>query len=112
MGNGGKIGIYKLDKDKKHLYVVTCGPYMKIGCSNNPENRIKSLQASCPFPISLFTIWKDKGHLKQSWHEKLKSLHHSGEWYKIDFNILREFKTGEQLVNMKPLIDKFCEKIK
>jgi Meiotically up-regulated gene 113 len=81
----GRKGIYAKDKTKKDLYMMQCGPYIKIGCSDNVQLRLATIQAANPFPVKLIGLWKDYGHMEKTWHDNLKHLHHSGEWYKAGF---------------------------
>jgi hypothetical protein len=76
----GRIGLDRMAK--RHLYVVYSGPYFKIGSSDNPERRIKDLQASCPYPIITFIIKYGSGHLEPILHSIFKEYHHQGEWFR------------------------------
>lgn len=68
---------------KKDLYMVQCGPYVKIGTTSNIKQRLVSLRVYNPYPIKLIGYWEDYGYMEKSWHESLKHLHHHGEWYKL-----------------------------
>lgn len=57
---------------------------VKIGFSNNPEQRLKELQTGCPFPISIFTSFKGSLKREKQLHHQYKDLRVNGEWFKIE----------------------------
>jgi hypothetical protein len=79
----GRKGIYAKDKNKKDLYMIQCGPYVKIGATSNLRMRVFSIAAANPYPTKLVGYWKDYGYMEESWHKSLKHLHHKGEWFKL-----------------------------
>jgi len=76
----GKVG----HKARKHLYMIQCGPYTKIGTTDNIKIRLISLQSSNPYPIKLVGFWEDYGYKEKEWHKKLNHLHHQGEWFNLN----------------------------
>ena len=82
--HGNKQNHYiKYNNNKgKDLYMIKCGPYIKIGTSSNVTTRLTALRSANPFPIVLVGLWKNMGHLEQTWHEALIPIHHKGEWFK------------------------------
>jgi hypothetical protein len=75
---------------KKHLYIITCGEYIKIGSSDNIERRITNLQGYNPYPIVINLALKDKGYLEPEMHKIAKEFHHHGEWFKISYEDFME----------------------
>lgn len=67
----------------KDLYVIQCGPYIKIGTTNNIEVRLTSLQAGSPYNMNLIALFKGAGELEEIWHQQLKAIHHKGEWFDL-----------------------------
>ena len=66
------------------LYMLKCGPYVKIGVTDNIKARLKSIQANCPYPIELIGFWAGEGWREELWHKELSHLHHHGEWFNLD----------------------------
>jgi hypothetical protein len=65
------------------LYMIRCGPYVKIGVTDNIQVRLISLQSANPYPIKLVGFWKDEGWREESWHLALQHCHQTGEWFKL-----------------------------
>ena len=74
------------------LYIIqanTSGAF-KVGRSNNPEQRLKSLQTGNPYPLRLLLVVPGKGHLEASIHRRLErgKTHGGEEWF--DYDVLSE----------------------
>ncbi len=67
----------------KDLYMVRCGPYVKIGTSSDVHRRLRKMQPDNPHPLELVGHWPGEGHREQHWHNELKHLHERGEWYRL-----------------------------
>lgn len=65
----------------KDLYMLKCGPYIKIGATSNMTQRLMQIRANCPYEVTLVGFWKDEGHREQAWHEHLKDICVRGEWF-------------------------------
>lgn len=65
----------------KDLYMIRCGPYIKVGVTDNIEVRLRSIQASNPIPVELIGFWKNEGWREEMWHKELEDLHVRGEWF-------------------------------
>lgn len=67
----------------------------KIGISVNPKRRLKQLQTGCPFILRL--LWccdlKDAKETEKRIHLCLKSNHVSGEWYKVEGDVISVVKS-------------------
>jgi len=86
---------FKQPYTKKDLYFAICGDVVKIGVSNNPDYRIKSLETGSPLELTLLASIPNKGDKENYCHSKLKHLHLHGEWFRyteeIDL-IIKELK--------------------
>lgn len=66
-----------------HLYVLSCGDKIKIGVTNNIENRLKSLQTGNPMPIKLEYIEERLNPEKAEHylHRCFQAKRVNGEWF-------------------------------
>lgn len=80
----------KTAKPKKHyIYAISNGKQVKLGMSNNPETRLKSLQTSSP--EALILVWKyyvanssiEAAKIEKMLHRACKKHHIRGEWFDI-----------------------------
>lgn len=87
-----KTTIKKTHNNGDHLYLMSCGPYTKIGRSSNVDKRLASIKASCPYPVELISVFENEGFMEHELHQKFADKHHSGEWFKLSdediFNLL------------------------
>lgn len=60
--------------------------YVKIGRSNNPTQRVRSLQTACPYDLHVAGVIKcpDAVQLETHLHEKYENRQKNGEWYNIN----------------------------
>ena len=77
----GRIGLDSMAKGKP-VYFIRCGDYVKIGCSDNIERRIKGIETNNPYPVELLKIDLTMG--EKYWHDKFKDYHHRNEWYSCE----------------------------
>ena len=68
---------------KKHLYVIECEGYTKIGSTDNIYRRIKNIENANPLPIILSYYGEYEGYMEPIFHEALKEYHYKGEWFKL-----------------------------
>ena len=80
-------------KTKPKLYIIGLSgveSIYKIGISVNPHRRLKQLQTGCPFLLKL--MWTmgvpNAQEMEKRLHMCLKASHVSGEWYKIDGDVV------------------------
>ena len=71
-----------------YVYFVTDGEFVKIGKSDDPEQRMKCLQTGCPKKLYLMkTILtnspKDAYNLEKFFHDLLSDVQAEGEWYHL-----------------------------
>lgn len=78
----GKVSGRKgLDSQAKGVpvYFIRCLDYIKVGCSSDPNKRLRAMETSNPYPLELLKV--DTEHDENYWHELLKEGHYKGEWF-------------------------------
>ena len=86
-------------KEKSYIYFVTEGEQedvIKVGTSNDPKSRIKSLQTGNPNRLRLkliFGPWdmKTAYNYEKSIHFMLRNKHLHGEWFKVHYHVAWRF---------------------
>jgi len=65
------------------LYVMTCGPYFKVGRSIDPERRRNEMEVHNPYPVALHRVLVGEAHLESELLDFMKqeASHHRGEWF-------------------------------
>lgn len=74
----------KQEETKRHIYLMKCnrnGLY-KIGVSNNPKFREKTLSSEDP-SIQLVGSWANLSCNERAWHEYFKHHRVRGEWFNL-----------------------------
>lgn len=74
-----------------YLILERTNAYLKIGYSTNPKNRKISLQTSNPFRLELICVRDGEIEDERKLQHKYWELCVSGEWFKYDERIVREF---------------------
>ena len=78
--------LYTLD-ERSNLYVMSCGPYAKVGIAKDVEKRHKGVQAHNPYRVRLERSWAVNGAVvvqaEAECHAALLSSHHHSEWFEI-----------------------------
>lgn len=70
----------------KHLYIIQdlkTGNF-KIGRSNDPKQRLKSLQTASPNTLAIVLIKEDQGPREKYIHQEMKKFRISGEWFRYE----------------------------
>lgn len=68
-----------------HIYLISDGVYTKVGYSNNPVARLRTLQTARPdVRLRLLTAVEADKEVEVLLHEELEPYHHAGEWYLLD----------------------------
>lgn len=68
----------------------TVGGPIKIGTARDPEQRLKELQACCPFPLVFLHVVPGGGRkLERSLHKRFKHLRLHGEWFETSEELTR-----------------------
>lgn len=68
------------------VYVIAGGRrHVKIGISNNPKNRLKSVQTGCPYTLSLKGTWRTERarEIERRAHSVLAKYRWAGEWFDV-----------------------------
>ncbi len=80
---------YAIPRDRPDtvcVYVVECGPFAKIGISQNVKNRLQVMRGACPYPINLvatFVVLPEEAcGVERATMEALRAHHHQGEWFR------------------------------
>ena len=73
-----------------NIYAIRCNEYLKIGISKNPRARLKSLQTSSPYELTMEKTYivKDAKIAESLVHMKLKDYHERGEWFKVSIDLV------------------------
>lgn len=91
--DGNKPNIVK--EDNGYIYFIgnVEQKLVKIGFSVKPNSRLKSLQTSFPYKLSV--LYKTKGSTQKEKlaHEKFKNHRLKGEWFNIDGDLKDFLKT-------------------
>lgn len=78
----------------KHIYIIKCGRYYKIGIAKNVEARIKSIHTSNPNTVKvIYTKEVEKAREVESHiHNVYKEQRHKLEWFLLAKEQLEEIK--------------------
>jgi len=82
----------------KHLYFIGCGDAVKIGVSNDPEQRMIDLSTGAPGPLKLLASFPGKGGKEGEYHKLLKHIHLHGEWFRHTYEVdslIKELQYGQ-----------------
>lgn len=74
------------------VYIITNGVGLyKIGVSTNPKKRLKQLQTSSAYKLSILKVYHCNDMLKaeSDLHEAYNTKRQEGEWFKLDMSDLR-----------------------
>ena len=73
---------------EEYIYVIGMETtnFYKIGCSNNPLERLRQLQIANPLPLNIVTIFKstDMYSYESKIHAFLTECRRKGEWFEIN----------------------------
>lgn len=95
---GANFGIRGLNTSVKRLYVIKheLGP-VKIGISENPEQRLEEIQRFCPYRLELESVFKAKDPHRHEAHLHSELSHRKvrGEWFDLPPRLERDLiQTG------------------
>lgn len=92
---------FPVDARKGYVYVIgDGGPVVKIGMSNNPNRRLRGLQASSPTKLRILwaascpAAWMRR--LENRCHSKFRSLREHNEWFRVEWTDVRDFVEAMQ----------------
>ena len=72
--------------------------YLKIGHTNDINNRFSQLQVSTPIKLKLIHLIKGGVNLEKELHQKFNDLRVNGEWFVYDPEILNYFSSQDCLM--------------
>lgn len=69
------------------VYVVSAGPYVKVGLAENLAARVATIQNGCPLPVKVEHVCGpmprlEARRLEQKCFRDLSASHERGEWYR------------------------------
>ncbi len=78
----------KIEQNRRNklIYIISSGDFFKIGISNNPQKRLKTIQTSAPQPAFLRKIYNPSclaRNLEAEAHRRLDKFRARGEWFDI-----------------------------
>lgn len=81
------------------IYFIQCGENgpIKIGQSDNPEERMAQLQTACPYELKMLWVYKNSDWTEIAIHGEFSHERIRGEWYHPSQSILSFIE--EVLVN-------------
>lgn len=70
-------------KNPGYIYIISDGENFKVGVSNNPEKRLKTMQTGNSKTLTLeFTDYKNEPYKVEKFvHQRLDEYRGSGEWF-------------------------------
>lgn len=71
----------------KQIYFITDGKFVKIGISNDVNQRLKALQTANPRQLELLYSIKGDSLLEESLHGIFTNSRVKGEWFELDESI-------------------------
>lgn len=63
------------------LYMIRAGDFIKIGVSEDVQDRIKHIQYNCPLTVELIYHGVGEASDEKFWHQVYSHRHHRGEWF-------------------------------
>ena len=90
----GRKGIYSQNVGKD-LYLIGCGPFVKIGTTGDLTERLRTLESGNPFELVVEYYGIGEGHMEEFWHNEFKDKHHKGEWYRLAYLDIEKVKKSK-----------------
>jgi hypothetical protein len=80
----------------KCIYVVSCGPHIKIGVTRNVDGRLKALQVGQAYEVKLECLWDvpaKTAHKAEACAHRFLARHRvRGEWFAATLDDVREIE--------------------
>jgi hypothetical protein len=73
---------YRQPKKEKYLYFIKCGDAVKIGVSDNPEDRLDTLSTGSPEKLVILDALEMMGDHEAECHRRLRHLRINREWFR------------------------------
>lgn len=64
------------------VYFIACGPFIKIGITNDLVRRLQSLEAQCPYPLTVLGVIAGSRRLEKALHLMFVEDKHRSEWFR------------------------------
>lgn len=77
----------KEELSQVYFIYATDAEKVKIGYSDSPESRLKTLQIGSPVPLHILVTVKGGANLEKKLHEKFSRSHSHGEWFHMSEDI-------------------------
>ncbi len=87
-----------------YVYFVRSGNVVKIGTTEEPAARFRTLQTSHPSPLEMLAAVPAHAALEQAIHARFASLRQTGEWFALDDNLIAFINAVAQGVNPVALL--------
>ncbi len=87
-------------------FVRSYNQHIKIGYSNDPQDRLKSLQTGCPTKLHIQAIMNGDSQTESGLHELFSHLRVRGEWFRYTDELkwfIRAIKNNPYQHNIKSL---------
>ena len=107
------------NKNNKIYFIRAENGLVKIGKSNNPKNRLKTLQVGSPVKLKIIKVISGGINIEKLLHNYFKCIRKNGEWFRPDYE-LKEFLKNKRNICITALIDayepkgsfkKYCNKL-
>ncbi len=64
------------------VYFIRCGDFVKVGFSNDPQQRLRAIIAHTPHDVEIVALHAGSQRDEVTFHRLLALHHHRGEWFK------------------------------
>lgn len=75
-------------------YVIRCGNFVKIGIANNIAERLRTLEAYNPHPLSVLAVLAGGRPVERSLHLRFAAYRHRDEWFREEGELAEWIKEG------------------
>lgn len=74
-----------------YLYLMRCGPYVKIGVSTQPDKRLREVGVGAPDQVTLLGAWRhdQAWRIEETLHRKFAAARTQGEWFVLNDDTVR-----------------------
>lgn len=75
----------KQEWDGRHIYLVRCNEFVKIGIATNIRERLCEMQVGNPYKLELIKYWPSPNAVveEEEIHQLLDQYRVRGEWFKL-----------------------------
>lgn len=70
------------------VYFVRVDRFIKIGFSRQWKKRVANMRTTCPHEVEVLHVELNEPTYEASLHRRFRHLHHRGEWFQADQEIL------------------------